>query len=386
MLKIGILTYHGAYNFGANLQALANQRYLQALGHEVWIIDYRKELEIGDYDHVPKEQAQAHEAFLVRELHLTKRCMTRQDLQDCCREHRFDHVLVGSDAVWSIPSWWDFSEGLPVFFMDWLFEMDIAQETKVSSISVAHMGSGFGHLPQEIQDQLKAALNRFHVINVRDHWTRQAVLDLIGPNKPVGISADPVFSLEPPTSISRLDGDYVLVTPSSDAFLVGWLEEFRALANARGIKVIELPIPDRISNMKLDGVLGFPLDPLDWFSALTHARGFVGIRFHAIVSSIAGGVPFFSVDSYGSGTLITRILNRLKFHRLGCMFDTKSKIFQLLKGSKFSGNRVGGFRPLTGISPATMLDTLLGTKRQDVLDLRAAKLESYASGIHRIFQ
>lgn len=40
-MKICIITCHDVYNFGASLQAYALQHYLEELGHEVEIIDYR---------------------------------------------------------------------------------------------------------------------------------------------------------------------------------------------------------------------------------------------------------------------------------------------------------------------------------------------------------
>lgn len=39
-MKIGILTFHSAYNYGAFLQTYAMQEYLQSLGHDVCIINY----------------------------------------------------------------------------------------------------------------------------------------------------------------------------------------------------------------------------------------------------------------------------------------------------------------------------------------------------------
>lgn len=41
-MKIGIITVHRAYNYGSVLQCFALQEYLKALGHDVWIIDYRQ--------------------------------------------------------------------------------------------------------------------------------------------------------------------------------------------------------------------------------------------------------------------------------------------------------------------------------------------------------
>ena len=40
-MKIGIVTFHFAYNYGAVLQAWALQEYLERQGNDVSIIDYR---------------------------------------------------------------------------------------------------------------------------------------------------------------------------------------------------------------------------------------------------------------------------------------------------------------------------------------------------------
>ena len=40
-MKIGILTFHWATNYGAILQAYALQEHLKHLGHDVFIIDYK---------------------------------------------------------------------------------------------------------------------------------------------------------------------------------------------------------------------------------------------------------------------------------------------------------------------------------------------------------
>ena len=40
-MKIGIFTFHCAHNYGAVLQAFALNKYLQSLGNEAYVIDYR---------------------------------------------------------------------------------------------------------------------------------------------------------------------------------------------------------------------------------------------------------------------------------------------------------------------------------------------------------
>ena len=42
-MKIGILTFHRAHNYGAVLQAYALVTYLRSIGHEAEIVDYRPE-------------------------------------------------------------------------------------------------------------------------------------------------------------------------------------------------------------------------------------------------------------------------------------------------------------------------------------------------------
>ena len=40
-MKIGILTFHCAYNFGAMLQCYALQEFISSLGYETHVINYR---------------------------------------------------------------------------------------------------------------------------------------------------------------------------------------------------------------------------------------------------------------------------------------------------------------------------------------------------------
>ena len=48
-MKIGILTFHCAVNFGAVLQAFGLSQYLRSLGHDVSVIDYRPDYLVKPY-------------------------------------------------------------------------------------------------------------------------------------------------------------------------------------------------------------------------------------------------------------------------------------------------------------------------------------------------
>lgn len=48
-MKIGILTFHCAINYGAIMQSYGLQEYLKKLGHEAYLLDYRPECIIKNY-------------------------------------------------------------------------------------------------------------------------------------------------------------------------------------------------------------------------------------------------------------------------------------------------------------------------------------------------
>ena len=48
-MRIGILTFHYACNYGAMLQTYATQEFLRSMGHDVCVVDYRnKSVEEGE--------------------------------------------------------------------------------------------------------------------------------------------------------------------------------------------------------------------------------------------------------------------------------------------------------------------------------------------------
>ena len=48
-MKIGIITFHFAFNYGAALQAFAMQEHLCSMGHDAFIIDYSPEYHTSAY-------------------------------------------------------------------------------------------------------------------------------------------------------------------------------------------------------------------------------------------------------------------------------------------------------------------------------------------------
>ena len=119
-MKVGIITFHRAWNYGAVLQCYALQQAIKDLGHDVMVIDYRQPaiekcyqafslkgsikalLKPGKYseqgflyrNRIRKEFTEFRDRFFD----LTAPC-TQSSIPD-----DFDVYIIGSDQLW-VPNW-----------------------------------------------------------------------------------------------------------------------------------------------------------------------------------------------------------------------------------------------------------------------------------------
>ena len=121
-MKIGILTYHACYNYGACLQAYALQNTIKRKFSDCQIIDYQsnrlidinhpfckypkhpKEI-IKNITRVPyysqlRERGRLFNDFINNDLILSKRCTTDEDVKQECEN--YDCIVCGSDQTWNL--------------------------------------------------------------------------------------------------------------------------------------------------------------------------------------------------------------------------------------------------------------------------------------------
>lgn len=368
-MKIGILTFHRPSNFGANLQAYASTLFFQQLGHEVKVIDFVRKVDLEYSGKVSRDQFLAHKAFVENNLPLTSQATDAGGLLNICRNERFDLLIIGADAVWRLPK-----DG-GIYFAKWLFDNpDLATTVKVASMSAAHMGNGFSDLNASERETIKDCLERFSYISVRDTWTRDKVNQDIFSNQEYVqlINYDPVFMLS--RYVDKIEWacrgqaakGYILMSLPKNwlsesgrfkGFRIIWFYRFKKLVHKAGLKLVEFPIPEGKSGLVFDFCVDFPIDPLQWFLWIKNAKGFVGLRYHAIVSSISNCTPFFSIDSYGSSLPKAYRLDYLGLHKRARTLDVSSKIRNLLLNTPFERNRTG--RNIETESPKRILSLLL---------------------------
>ena len=140
-MRTGLITFHFAHHYGAQLQALATMKAIQRLGHECEIIDYRlphttrtnqifkKSTSVRDMAsdaHTALHYAtfqrrfQRFEAFVAEEMDLSSRRYTdfRQFRED---PPAYDVYVSGSDQIWN-PYIFQDKQFDPAFLLDFVRE------------------------------------------------------------------------------------------------------------------------------------------------------------------------------------------------------------------------------------------------------------------------
>lgn len=171
-MRIGIITFHWATNYGALLQTYALQTALQKMGHTVEIINYkpvkfdnniynffryRKFIHFHDFvEQFIKEQRLKQ--FRIRRLHLSKRFENEYDLGKA--NFDYDIVISGSDQVLN-PSFLQFGEkgGSTAYFLGF--------KGNFKRIGYA-VSFGTTVYPPTLVERVRAHIMKFSAISVRE--------------------------------------------------------------------------------------------------------------------------------------------------------------------------------------------------------------------------
>lgn len=215
-MKIGILTFHSAHNYGAVLQAWSLQEYLKREGHDVKIVNLRLEVIDKIYRIMRREpltvcgnslinwladrgyrlsktvywnikspekveKYNKFEYFINHVLPVTKEFNTYEALLKAKLD--FDALIVGSDQVWNAVM----MKGIdPAFFL---------QFGKKEALRISYAASiGTEVIPEEYRLLFRRYLRDFDAISVREEKARKQVEMLT--DKKVSLVSDPTFLLQ----------------------------------------------------------------------------------------------------------------------------------------------------------------------------------------------
>lgn len=356
-MKIGVLAYHAAYNFGANLQIFSTVGYLRKNGYEPIVINWiAEDLEEKYRSSIPEIQAEVHKEFLNKHFETTAICRTASDIAKIIEKEKIEAVIIGSDAVAQNHPLWS----RIIFPTKRIFEIRkytsdryfpnpfwgtftpyLSTPVPITFLSASSQNSDYKSMSRKAKSEMSEALSRYKYISVRDKWTQGMFKNVTRGKINPDITPDPVFAFNyniteeqiPKEEILNKFGlpeNYILLS-FKDSLTVSteWISQFEQKAASKGYTCVALPFPGGILfKNPLSKVINIPLSPLEWYALIKYSSGYVGHNMHPIIVSLHNSVPFFCFDHYG-------------IVKLRCFVNRKSsKIYDILDRAGFLENMV----------------------------------------------
>lgn len=290
-MKIGILTFHRAANYGAVLQAYALQNYLSSIGHDVGIIDYRcepiEQMHSPNYflfckgmknkckqllrSPIKRKKRKLFDRFIERRLNLgeTKK-MNKEDISQALKG-KYDMIIAGSDQIWN-PY---LTNG------DCTYLLDFADKN-VQKVSYA-ASIGLSELPKEYLSCYREHLSEFDKISVRETQGQSLVREVA--------KRDSEVVLDPTLLISADEWKEFLESPAKDGYVLLYtiksnpmlLEKATSIAKEKNLSVIY--ISDTMVRQK--GITYVPYaTPEEWVGLFAGAEHVVTNSFHGTAFSV----------------------------------------------------------------------------------------------------
>ena len=307
-MKICTITCHDVYNFGASLQAYALQHYLESLGHEVEIIDYRPAYLYKKYDwkaFTNKKLEKINSIFITRWIfRCTKWCYLRFSLG---RKRRFDEftrkylhltpisyhtfeelqrnppqasiIIAGSDQIWNplFPNGKD-----PSYYIDFA-SPDTRRGSYAASFSV-------NEIPDAYKAYIKALLLKMDAISVREYQGLR-ILKELGINDGIKV-IDPIFLIEKTEWIHFMnkynDKNYILIYDFEGNRLLKKTALY--FKKKYGLKIYSIndALPRFYADKNFTNV-----GPQDFIGLIYNCSLFLSNSFHGTAFSIYFNKPFY---------------------------------------------------------------------------------------------
>ena len=307
-MKIGIMTFHRAANYGALFQAYALQKTIRKLGCDAQIIDYDCEtirrsssasqmvgnkvkalIKLPLQYSIRKKKLAAFEQFIDKHLKLSAPYSTMRQLVHAQKD--YDRLITGSDQVWNT----DCAGFDPAYFLSFVPD-GIKKNAYAASF-------GFSDLPSSYTDEYKRRLDGFHCISVREASGAKIIKSLLGYDVPVVL--DPTLLLDSedwqsitPALPKRKKG-YILVYNVLKP--VQMLDYARRLAREKGLEILYIN-DETYQNFDLKHVRA--LSPEGFLALYKNADYVLTNSFHGTVFSIIFKRPFLSeIEVYKNGTI-----------------------------------------------------------------------------------
>lgn len=331
MKKIAAITFHGAHNFGSNLQAYALQHFISSLceknsvkyKYEILNLRTKKQLELYSlfkpnnklknvlknflalpYINQLKKKNDNFEHFINNYLNITDKTFHSED--DLINSRiDYNYFISGSDQVWNIRAL-DFN---------WANYLSFVKGGKKISYAAS-----FGPLTidwkPEYKEKSKRLLENYDQISVREVGSYNNVKELTGRESLIHV--DPTMLLSKEEWLDLMSQEPVDLKNQEKYILFYGLEpNKKTLELVNNIsRKLKLPVVITKFNNKYDYFNRFKKNystgPIEFLQLVNNAELIISTSFHGTVFSIIFNKPFFAID----GLLDNRISTLLKIMNL----------------------------------------------------------------------
>ena len=302
-MKIGILTFHSAVNYGAVLQCWALAEKLKSMGFEVFIINYvssfiKEKYSPFSWTFLSEKSLMGKVQYLM--LHFFKRgkIIARNEkfstfINACFRyvsldliDEKMDIVLVGSDQVWNT----ELTGGYDKHYF-----LDFPIKSQIKRISFA-ASSELVHFQRTINGNNKAimALSKFHALSVREEALKNELLSK--GLKDVVVVSDPTLLLdiehyEKVVAEKIVDEKDLFVFQVVNSPLT--MKVAQKMAKSKNLKLVYLNASYRL--FQKDKNVSIPIGPSEFLSLIKYSDFIITTSFHGTAFSIIYRKQFVTI-------------------------------------------------------------------------------------------
>lgn len=308
-MKIGILTFHRALNYGAVLQCYALQETLKSMGHKVEVIDYRPDYiekyrkpyskfaikhRVGIKDKIKeiiagtlligkkRKGSKAFDSFINKYLHVSSTLSL-----PLSSELDYDVVVIGSDQVWSPQICFGFD---PVYW---------GEISGLGKRYVTYSASMGGHnvITETMWRDVKNKLANYRYISVREKQLQENLLKHCSVEVPVTLDPTLLPSVEVYSKAA--------VKPSISHYILffclesepGALDFAKRIARQMNMPVVRVAAQKEFQRGDEGVIDRYSVTPQEFLGYFKYADAVVTISFHGTVFSTIFKKDFYSLKN-----------------------------------------------------------------------------------------
>ena len=315
-MKIGLLTFHCAHNYGAVLQAYALQEVLKSRGHKVEFIDYRNSKLLNIYKWFVWQRFKTKNIKrIIKETTLLPNRKLRYDnfqhfikTKLSISKHlyclsSYDLIVIGSDQVWNTKLTHGFDS---MYWGNWEHH---------NTIVVSYGASMEDYISPDAKIELSNLLKNFDFISVRENSIKNQLENLT--NKKIDVVIDPTLLLnrEHWLEIKKkniIKDNYILlyqVRNNEKAEKIA-----KQISEYLNMRIVHLSAHVDLCNDRETVSSG----PLEFLSLFRYARFVVCTSFHGTIFSLIYHIPFCSITlGDGKDARVINILSEIGLNDRG---------------------------------------------------------------------